>query len=251
MLERPFSRRQFLAGAAAASAVGMAPKMIGRARAESTLPPLLSPYKLPPLPYAASALAPVIDAETMALHHGKHHQAYIDKLNDALKDVSAAQSIPLPKLLRELHHMPEGIRDTVRNNGGGHLNHSMFWDVMAAPDSTTPKGALADALKTEHGSLETFQTAFNDAGTKLFGSGWVFLAYDPATKKLSLDSLPNQDTPYLTGKLPIFGNDVWEHAYYLNYRNKRADYLKAWWKVLNWDKAEERYAQAQAGTLRY
>jgi Fe-Mn family superoxide dismutase len=251
MLDKPFSRRQFLAGAAMATAAGMTPSFIGKAQAESMRAQPLYPFKLNPLPYKSDALAPVIDAETMLLHHDKHHQAYIDKLNAALENYAELHRTPLARLLADLDNLDESIRTTVRNNGGGHANHSMFWEIMGPPDSTKPKGALADAIKAQYGSLETFYDAFEKAGTGQFGSGWVFLSYDPAAKKLAIEALPNQDSPLMSGKQPLFGNDVWEHAYYLNYRNKRADYLKAWWKVLNWDAVESRFVRAQNNTLWY
>ncbi|MBI1273761.1 MAG: superoxide dismutase [Alphaproteobacteria bacterium] len=205
------------------------------------------PYKLPDLPYAADALAPVIDTETMGLHHGKHHQAYIDKLNGALKDHSAAQQLSLTELMAKVQEMPEAVRGVIRNNGGGHVNHSMFWQVMGPPkDGAKPGGELAKAVDAAFGSLDDLKKKFNDAGVKQFGSGWVFVTVE-AGGKLAVTARPNQDTPLMEGTSVLFGNDVWEHAYYLTYRNRRPEYLEAWWKVLDWPKVEARYAQLKQG----
>lgn len=204
------------------------------------------PFTLPPLPYPTDALSPVIGEKTMKIHHGKHHQAYVDKLNKALEGHKEYQSWPLESLLRKLDQLPEAIRKDVRNQGGGHANHSLFWETMAPPAQARKSQAdseLAQAIEREFGSLETFKTRFQDAGAGVFGSGWVWLAADPKTRKLAIRTTPNQDSLLLSGNdVPLLGNDVWEHSYYLDYQNRRAEYLKAWWDVVNWDKVSQRYA---------
>jgi Fe-Mn family superoxide dismutase len=203
------------------------------------------PFQLPPLPYGYDALAPVIDAETMQLHHDKHHQTYVDKLNDALKDQTDLHDKTLTELLSDLSNVPEAVRTAVRNHGGGHLNHSMFWEILKfGGEDNKPSGALAEAIDRDFGSFDEFKEKFNDAGAKLFGSGWVFVVADSGTLKIK--PLPNQDNPLLEGQHAVIGNDVWEHAYYVTYRNRRPDYLKAWWKVVNWDKASEMFEKASA-----
>jgi Fe-Mn family superoxide dismutase len=196
------------------------------------------PFKLPELGYDFDALEPVIDAKTMELHHDKHHQAYVDKLNEAVEKHEDLQDKTLAELLGGLDSVPEDVRSAVRNNGGGHANHSMFWTLMKH-GSGSPTGDLATAIDSAFGSFEGFKTKFNDAGVKQFGSGWVFVYSDGGT--LKIESAPNQDTPLHKGFEPIFGNDVWEHAYYLKYQNKRPDYLKAWWDVVDWDEVANRY----------
>jgi Fe-Mn family superoxide dismutase len=205
------------------------------------------PYSLPALPYATNALEPHIDQRTMELHHGRHHQAYVNNLNAALKDHGEAAKLPLHELLAKLGELPESIRTAVRNNGGGHANHTMFWEVMG-PGGGQPAGALKDAIDRDFGGLDKLQEQFNAAGLRVFGSGWVFVTVD-AAGKLAIVTRPNQDTPLMEGGRVLFGNDVWEHAYYLLYQNRRGDYLKAWWNVVNWQKVGERYAAAQAGKL--
>ncbi len=197
------------------------------------------PFELPPLGYAFDALAPFIDAETMELHHDKHHQAYVDKLNEALKDQKDLQNLTIEELLARVDSLPDAIKSAVRNNGGGHANHSMFWTIMKKNENGKPSGALAEAIDRDFGSFEDFKTKFNDAGVKQFGSGWVFLIANNG--KLEIKSMPNQDTPLMQGVTPILGNDVWEHAYYVTYRNRRPEYLKAWWNVVDWDKVGERF----------
>lgn len=201
------------------------------------------PFELPPLEYDFDALEAAIDAETMKLHHGKHHQAYVDKLNDAVGKESSLQEKTLTEILSDLDSVPEEIRGAVRNNGGGHINHSMFWTIMGA-EGGEPTGDLAKAIDDSFGSFEDFKTKFDDAGVKQFGSGWVFVTVNG--DKLEIGSMPNQDTPFHKGIEPLFGNDVWEHAYYLRYQNKRPDYLKAWWEVTNWDAISERYEKLRA-----
>lgn len=235
----PLTRRQMLAGAAAVGLV----TPLRSAFAQSGD----GPYTLPPLTYAANALEPHIDARTMEIHHGKHHAAYVKNLNAALKDHGQAASLPLEQLLAKLGEMPDAVRTALRNNGGGHANHSMFWQIMGAPGSK-PDGDLAAAIDRDLGGLDKLMEQFNTAGTKVFGSGWVFLTVD-ASGKLAIASKPNQDTPIMDGGRALMGNDVWEHAYYLNYQNRRADYLKAWWNVVDWKAVGERYAAAKAGKL--
>ncbi|MDQ3747701.1 MAG: superoxide dismutase [Acidobacteriota bacterium] len=201
------------------------------------------PFELPPLGYAFDALAPFIDAETMELHHDKHHQAYVDKLNDALKDQDDLQNLTIEELLAKVDSLPDAIKSAVRNNGGGHANHSMFWTIMKKNEDGKPSGALAEAIDRDFGSFEDFKTKFNDAGVKQFGSGWVFLISNKG--KLEIKSMPNQDTPLMQNVTPILGNDVWEHAYYITYRNRRPEYLKAWWNVVDWDKVGERFEAVQ------
>lgn len=196
------------------------------------------PFALPKLEYDYDALDAVIDTATMTLHHSKHHQAYVDNLNKALESHTDLHDKTLPQILGNLDSVPTEIRGAVRNNGGGHINHSMFWTIMTK-DSGSPTGEFAEAIKRDFGSLEEFKTKFNEAGVKQFGSGWVFVVADGDT--LKIESQPNQDTPLHKGVEPIFGNDVWEHAYYLKYNNRRPDYLKAWWDVVDWDAVAERY----------
>jgi Fe-Mn family superoxide dismutase len=203
------------------------------------------PFALPPLPYGYDTLAPVIDAETMQLHHDKHHQTYVDKLNEALKDQTDLHNKTLTELLSDLSSVPDAARTAVRNHGGGHLNHSMFWEILKfGGEENKPSGALAEAIDRDFGSFDEFKEKFNDVGAKLFGSGWVFVVADGGTLKIK--PMPNQDNPLLEGQHAVIGNDVWEHAYYVTYRNRRPEYLKAWWKVVNWDKASEIFEKASA-----
>jgi len=196
------------------------------------------PFELPALEYDFDALEPVIDSETMKLHHDKHHQAYVDNLNKAVEPHSDLQSKTLSELLGDLDALPEAARGAIRNNGGGHVNHSMFWKTMKLNEGK-PSGDLATAIESEFGSFDDFKTKFNEAGVKQFGSGWVFVI--ASGNKLEIQAMPNQDTPLHKGIEPLFGNDVWEHAYYLKYNNRRPDYLKAWWDVVDWDAIAERY----------
>ena len=196
------------------------------------------PFELPALEYDFDALEPVIDAETMKLHHDKHHQAYVDNLNKAVADQTDLHGKTLSELLGSLDSLPEAARGAVRNNGGGHANHSLFWKIMKSGGGS-PSGELATAIDRDFGSFDDFKTKFNEAGVKQFGSGWVFLISNG--DKLEIKSMPNQDTPLMQGVEPIMGNDVWEHAYYLKYNNRRPDYLKAWWDVVDWDAIAQRY----------
>ena len=186
---------------------------------------------LPDLPYDHAALEPTIDAQTMQIHHGKHHQAYVDNANKALEGTPLADA-PVEQVLAELDSLPEGVRTAVRNNAGGHANHSLFWTIMGPGGGGAPSGALGDAVEA-YGGLDKLKADVNDAGVKRFGSGWTWVVADGGS--LSVMSTPNQDSPLSEGKTPILGIDVWEHAYYLNYQNRRPDYLAAWWNVVNWD----------------
>jgi Fe-Mn family superoxide dismutase len=199
-------------------------------------------YELPPLPYDYSALEPYIDTQTMQLHHDKHHQTYVTNLNNALKDQAQFASLSLEDLMRRINEVPESIRTAVRNNGGGHINHTMFWQIMKPNGGGEPTGAIASAIQSAFGSFDALKTAFNDAGVKRFGSGWAWLVLD-RSGKLSVTSTANQDSPFMDGNYPVMGNDVWEHAYYLKYQNRRPDYLNAWWNVVNWDEISRRYQQ--------
>jgi superoxide dismutase, Fe-Mn family len=197
-------------------------------------------HTLPPLPYAPAALEPHIDAQTMEIHHGKHHNAYVTNLNAALEKAPEFAGKSLEDLLRNLAGVPEAVRTAVRNNGGGHWNHSQFWPSMSPNGGGAPSGKLADAINSAFGDFEKFKEAFNAAGVGRFGSGWVWLVNEGG--KLSITSSPNQDNPLMDGKpAPILGNDVWEHAYYLKYQNRRPDYLKAWWNTVNWGEVEKRF----------
>jgi superoxide dismutase, Fe-Mn family len=240
-------RRAFVQSFAVATAFGLASSSLSAGVMAQPADPS-GPYQLPPLPYDPAALEPFIDATTMQLHHGKHHAAYVRNLNVALAEAPQLGRQSLEALLAALNDVPESIRTTVRNNGGGHANHSMFWQIMGAPGGPGPDGELKAALDRDLGGLTKLQEQFNGMGTKVFGSGWVFVTVD-ANGKLGLAAKPNQDTPLMDGQRVLFGNDVWEHAYYLKYQNKRADYLKAWWNVVNWTAVAERYAKARAGQL--
>ncbi|MDJ0734613.1 MAG: superoxide dismutase [Nostocaceae cyanobacterium] len=200
--------------------------------------------KLPPLPYAKDALEPHIDAKTMEFHHDKHHAAYVRNLNAALDKHPELKSKTVEDLLQKLDNVPADIRTTVRNNGGGHVNHSMFWKIMTPNGGGEPTGAIADAIQENFGSFAELKKQFNQAGAKRFGSGWVWLVRTQ-DGKLEVISTANQDSPLSQGKYPIMGNDVWEHAYYLKYQNRRKDYLEAWWNVVNWDEINQRFDEAK------
>ena len=190
-------------------------------------------FTLPALPYAYDALEPHIDAKTMEIHHTKHHQTYVNNLNAAIEKAPELAGKSLDDLMRGINSVPESVRTAVRNNGGGHWNHSMFWELMAPSAGGEPSGALGDAIKSAFGDFAKFKEQFAAAGTGRFGSGWAWLVNDGG--KLSITSTPNQDNPLMEGKTAILGLDVWEHAYYLKYQNKRPDYIAAWWNVVNWD----------------
>ena len=200
-------------------------------------------YTLPPLPYAFDALEPHIDARTMEIHHDKHHAAYVNNLNAALKDHPELAAKPVNELIADLSAVPEAIRPAVRNNGGGHSNHTFFWEIMGPGKGGAPVGTLAEAITKTFGSYDEFKAKFEEAGVKRFGSGFAWLIVNKQGQ-LEIISLPNQDSPYMDGNKPVIANDVWEHAYYLNYQNRRPDYLKAWWNVVNWDHAEQNYLTA-------
>ena len=202
-------------------------------------------FELPPLPYAYDALEPYIDAQTMQLHHDKHHATYVTNLNNALKGTQY-ESLAVGDVIRRLNEIPENVRTAVRNNGGGHLNHSMFWQIMKPNGGGAPTGEIAGAIDSAFGSFDAFKTAFNDAGVKRFGSGWAWLVLD-GSGKLQVTSTANQDNPTTDGLFAILGNDVWEHAYYLKYQNRRPEYLGAWWNVVNWDEVNKRFAEARGG----
>ncbi|MGM0883588.1 MAG: superoxide dismutase [Bacillota bacterium] len=199
-------------------------------------------HQLPALPYAHNALEPHIDATTMEIHHGRHHNAYVTNLNAALESAPELQSKSIEELISDLASVPEAIRTAVRNNGGGHANHSLFWETIGPNAGGAPTGALAAAIESELGGFDTFKADFAKAAATRFGSGWAFLAV--ANGKLKVYSLPNQDSPIMEGETPILGLDVWEHAYYLNYQNKRPDYIAAFWNVVNWDEVSKRYEAA-------
>jgi Fe-Mn family superoxide dismutase len=203
-------------------------------------------FELPPLPYDYSALEPYIDTQTMQIHHDKHHQTYVTNVNNALQGHDQLAAMSVDDLLRNIHQVPESIRTAVRNNAGGHSNHSMFWNIMKPNGGGEPSGDLASAIQQAFVSFDAFKTAFNDAGVKRFGSGWAWLVLD-SSGKLQVISTANQDSPLMDGLYPVMGNDVWEHAYYLKYQNRRPEYLNAWWNVVNWDEVARRYGQARGG----
>jgi len=203
------------------------------------------PFELPPLPYDYAALEPYIDEQTMHLHHDKHHQTYVSNLNNALQGQDALATLSIEDLIRRINEVPENIRTAVRNNGGGHVNHTMFWEIMTPGGAKEPTGNLASAINQTFGSFDAFKTQFNDAGTKRFGSGWAWLVVAQGGA-LQVLSTANQDSPLMDGQYPVMGNDVWEHAYYLKYQNRRPDYLAAWWNVVNWDEVAKRYERARA-----
>ncbi len=234
------NRRSLLAGGAALSVMVMTTRSWGQTTASG-------PFKLPPLDYPTNALEPHIDAKTMEIHHDRHHAAYVNNLNEAVKDHGELAKQPLDQILGNLNNVPDSIRTRVRNNAGGHANHSMFWQIMGK-DGGKPEGELLTAIDRDLGGLDKMQQAFNTTGAGVFGSGWVFITADKSGK-LAMMPKPNQDTPLMDGQRVLFGNDVWEHAYYLTYQNRRPDYLKAWWNVVNWNAVGKRYAEAKAGKL--
>jgi Fe-Mn family superoxide dismutase len=240
-------RRTALFAGATALAMPTVRKAAAQAAPASVVVDPSYPFVLPPLPYVAAANEPSIDAQTMELHHDKHHAAYVANLNAAVKDHPQVAAMKLTEILGMLNELPETIRTAVRNNGGGHAWHSMFWTVMGGKGGD-PDGALAAAIARDFGSFAQLKTDFNKAGLGQFGSGWAVVLVD-TSGKLSLATRPNQDSPLMEGKHVLFGNDVWEHAYYLKYQNRRADYLAAWWNVVNWPVVAERYAAGKAGKL--
>jgi superoxide dismutase, Fe-Mn family len=260
----PFNRRNFLllAGAATgAAALGitqsggslswslMEPAIAANLLAQTPPPPASGPHRLPDLPYAYGALAPHIDEETMRFHHDRHHAAYVNNLNTAIAQHPNLSNLSPEDLMRQLSSVPEEIRPIVRNNGGGHLNHTMFWEIMSPDGGGEPTGAIAIAIDEAFGSFDAFKQEFNRAGEKQFGSGWAWLVRT-GDGELKVTSTPNQDSPLMEGMYPIMGNDVWEHAYYLSYRNRRAEYLNAWWNVVNWDQINQRLERSIPRMLR-
>ena len=203
----------------------------------------MAKHELPALPYDFNALEPHIDEETMRIHHGKHHATYVNNLNSALEGHADLAAKSVDELIASLDSVPESIRTAVRNNGGGHSNHSLFWQIMSPNGGGEPSGALADAINSTFGSFEKFKEQFAAAGAGRFGSGWAWLIVDGG--ELKITSTPNQDSPLMEGKTPILGLDVWEHAYYLKYQNRRPDYMKAFWNVVNWDEVSKRYEAAK------
>jgi superoxide dismutase, Fe-Mn family len=201
-------------------------------------------YELPPLPYPFNALEPHIDAKTMEIHHGKHHQAYITNANKALEGHPDLAAKPVDELLADLNKVPESIRTALRNNAGGHSNHTFFWKIIGPNAGGTPKGKLAEAINSTFGSFDQFKEELQKAGVGRFGSGWAWLVVNKE-RKLQITSTANQDSPISEGLKPVIGVDVWEHAYYLLYQNRRPDYLKAWWNVVNWDQAEKNFQAAK------
>ena len=200
-------------------------------------------FVVPPLPYSFDALEPFIDAKTMEIHHDKHHGAYVTNLNKALEGHADLQKLSVEEIIGHLDRVPENIRTAVRNNGGGHSNHSMFWKIMKKGGGGEPKGALADAIKSAFGNFADFKTKLNAAAMARFGSGWAWLFFQNG--KLTIDSTPNQDSPVMNAGKPVMGIDVWEHAYYLKYQNRRPDYIEAWWNVVNWEEIANNYAAAK------
>ncbi len=236
------SRRGLVLGAAALASVWAAPR---RVLAQAPAPS--GPHSLPQLSYGFDANEAAIDARTMEIHWRFHHAAYVNNLNAALRDHSALQSMPLEQLLARIGEAPEAIRTALRNHGGGHANHSMFWQIMGGRGGE-PSGELAQAITRDFGDFNTFKSRFNTAANGVFGSGWAFVTVN-REGRLALVAKPNQDSPLMDGQRVLMGNDVWEHAYYLRYQNRRAEYTNAWWNVLNWERIAERYAAAKAGTL--
>lgn len=242
------SRRRFLRQSSAFLAVALPAWHLPSAAADAVSaanPSLASPaFELPPLPYAYDALEPFIDAQTMRIHHDRHHRAYADNLNKALANAADWQQRSLDELMRNISQIPEAIRTAVRNNGGGHWNHSFFWNIMTPEKETAPQGRLLEALQAGWGTLGGFQEAFTRAALGVFGSGWAWLLAD-RNGRLSITTTPNQDNPLMDlvaeKGTPIIGVDVWEHAYYLKHQNRRADYLRDWWQVINWKQAAQNY----------
>jgi superoxide dismutase, Fe-Mn family len=236
------NRRRFIV---ATAAVALAPRLV---IAQTATPAASSgPFKVPPLPYPANALEPHIDTLTMEIHHDRHHGAYVASLNTIAKDYPQIASAAPAEVLAKLHELPEQIRAGVRNNLGGHVNHTMFWQIMS-PAGGKASPELAAAIDRDLGGLDKLQSDLNANGLRVFGSGWTLVTVT-REGSLALETRPNQDSVLMDGKRALFGNDVWEHAYYLHYQNRRADYLKAWWNVVNWNALNERYAAAKSGNL--
>lgn len=236
-------RRDFIHVTTAAAVAGsIAASSAGRAIAAEAAK---GKFELPALPYAYDALAPVIDKETMTIHHTKHHQAYITKLNAAIAEHSELAGKSVEDLLKNLDAIPKAVRKTIRDNGGGHANHTLFWTIMQSPSKAAkPTGPLASAIDSKFGSLDKFKEKLSTAATGQFGSGWAWLVH--GKDGLEVVATPNQDSPISVGKTPLLGLDVWEHAYYLTYQNRRPDYVKAWWELVNWDQVSKNFQAAQA-----
>ncbi len=240
------TRRQALkttALATAACATFTSVRMAAAAAAPAAAPPT-GPFKLPPLPYSYDALEPHIDARTMEIHHDKHHAAYVANLNKAVAEFPELGSKSVEALLKDLSAVPEKVRIAVRNQGGGDYNHTLFWQMMKKDGGGEPKGELGQALETSFANFAGFKEKFADSATKVFGSGWAWLVLDG--KDLKIEAGPNQDSPISQGKQPLLGIDVWEHAYYLKYQNRRPEYIAAWFNVINWDFVAERYTKLKA-----
>lgn len=236
------NRRKFLFLLGSGSIVALCGKFGDIALAEDEL---LGPFELPPLPYDYDALEPYIDAETMKFHHDKHHAGYTKNLNKAVSQYPELASQSPEDILRSIESVPQDVSTTVRNNGGGYVNHKMFWEIMSPDGGGEPTGAIAEAITASFGSFAAFKEQFSEAGSKQFGSGWAWLVLDP-DQQLKVIMTPNQDSPLMEGMYPVMGLDVWEHAYYLNYRNERVKYIENWWNVVNWDEINRRYQQAIA-----
>jgi Fe-Mn family superoxide dismutase len=235
-----FSRRQALS-AIALSGFGSAV-----ARMQAQAPAAKGAFSLPPLPYAADSLEPYIDAQTMEIHHGRHHAAYVNNLNAALSAHPDWAKRSIEDIMKNLNSVPEAVRTAVRNNGGGHINHALFWELLKKNNGAGPKGSLAKAIDASFGSFSSFQDQFTKAALGVFGSGWAWVNIGSGGK-LSISATPNQDNPWMAGQTPILGIDVWEHAYYLKYQNRRADYVAAFYQVINWDFVADRYNRLSKG----
>jgi len=243
------SRRNLTFAASGIAAVALAPRLTLAQATTAAASTVAGPFSLASLPYPPNALEPSIDARTMELHHDQHHAAYVNSLNAIARDYPQIVDIPPVDLLEKLAELPDAIRTGVRNNLGGHANHTMFWTIMKTGGGK-PSGDVAAAIDRDLGGMERLMSDFNTAGGRVFGSGWVFVTVAPGGR-LAIETRPNQDSPLMDRKRVLFGNDVWEHAYYLKYQNRRADYLKAWWNVVNWPEIGNRYAAARAGTLAF
>ena len=239
------TRRQAIKTTALASAaLATLPGAIAQINSNAPAAAPSGPFTLPPLPYAYDALEPHIDARTMEIHHDKHHATYVANLNKAVASIPQTIAPPIETLLSNFSVVPESVRTAVRNNGGGHYNHSLFWQMMKKDGGGEPTGALAKAIDTNFGSFGAFKESLSKTALGQFGSGWAWLVLDG--KQLKIEPTANQDTPLSAGRTPLLGLDVWEHAYYLKYQNRRVDYITAWWNVVNWDFVSERYARAKA-----
>ncbi len=238
------NRRNFIYLLSAGTTAAFFGSVTNSSWATSATTPVATPdvFKLPPLTYDYKALEPHIDAATMKFHHDKHHAAYVKNLNAAVNKYPQLKTKTVEELIKNIGKLPKDIQTVVRNNGGGHVNHSMYWQIMGPKGGGTPTGEIAMAIKNQFGSFDAFKTQFNEAGTKLFGSGWVWLVREKG--QLKIVTTKNQDNPISQGLYPIMGNDVWEHAYYLNYQNRRPDYLSAWWNVVNWTEVNQRFAKS-------